>query len=116
MIEDLHWLGVGWPEGIDVGGDRGPYRQSERLHIYRAHAVELMAKGHAQHCSCSADTREADRAAALASGRPPKYVGRCRQIARDEARRRIENGEKAVIRFRVPDNRDVTFNERGSGS
>jgi nondiscriminating glutamyl-tRNA synthetase len=111
MIEDLHWLGLEWTEGIDVGGDRGPYRQSERLHIYRAHAVELMAKGHAYHCFCSADTLEADRAAALASGRPPKYVGRCRQIPRDEARRRIENGEKAVIRFRVPENRDVSFDD-----
>ncbi|MGH8309776.1 MAG: glutamate--tRNA ligase [Steroidobacteraceae bacterium] len=111
VIEDLRWLGLEWDEGVDKGGGHGPYRQSERLHIYRAHAVELMAGGHAYHCFCSAEMLEADRAAALAAGRPPKYVGRCRQLARDEARRRIENGEKAVIRFRVPDNRDVTFND-----
>jgi glutamyl-tRNA synthetase len=111
VIEDLQWLGLDWTEGIDVGGDRGPYRQSERLHIYRAHAVELMAGGHAYHCFCSAEVLEADRSAALAAGRPPKYVGRCRQISRDDARRRIENGEKAVIRFRVPDNRDVSFDD-----
>ena len=54
--------------------------------------------------------------AALAAGRPPKYVGRCREISRDDARRRIENGEKAVIRFRVPDNRDVTFDDVVRGS
>jgi glutamyl-tRNA synthetase/nondiscriminating glutamyl-tRNA synthetase len=111
VIDDLHWLGLEWTEGVDVGGERGPYRQSERLHIYRAHAVELMAGGHAYQCFCSAELLEADRAAALAAGRPPKYVGRCRQISRDDARRRIENGEKAVIRFRVPDNRDVTFDD-----
>jgi glutamyl-tRNA synthetase len=111
MIEDLHWLGLEWTEGIDVGGDHGPYRQSERLHIYRAHAVELMAMGHAYQCFCSAEQLEADRQAALAAGRPPKYVGRCRQISRDAARRRIEGGETAVIRFRVPDNRDVSFDD-----
>jgi glutamyl-tRNA synthetase/nondiscriminating glutamyl-tRNA synthetase len=116
MIDDLHWLGLEWTEGVDVGGERGPYRQSERLHIYRAHAVELLAGGHAYQCFCSAELLEADRAAALAAGRPPKYVGRCRQISRDDARRRIENGEKAVIRFRVPDNRDVTFDDVVRGS
>ena len=111
MIEDLQWLGLDWTEGIDVGGEHGPYRQSERLHIYRAHAVELMSAGHAYHCFCSAEMLEADRSAALAAGRPPKYVGRCRQLPRDEARRRIASGEAAVIRFRVPDNRDVSYDD-----
>ncbi|HWV94344.1 MAG TPA: glutamate--tRNA ligase, partial [Vicinamibacterales bacterium] len=116
MIDDLHWLGLEWTEGVDAGGERGPYRQSERLHIYRAHAVELMAGGHAYQCFCSAELLETDRTAALAAGRPPRYVGRCREISRDDARRRIENGEKAVIRFRVPDNRDVTFDDVVRGS
>jgi len=116
MIEDLRWLGLDWDEGVEKDGEHGPYRQSERLHIYRAHAVELMAGGHAYHCFCSTEMLEADRTAALAAGRPPKYVGRCRQISRDEARRRIEDGEKAVIRFRVPDNRDVTFDDVVRGS
>jgi len=111
VVEDLHWLGLGWDEGIDVGGDHGPYRQSERLHAYRAHAVELLAAGHAYHCFCSPEQLEADRAAALAAGQPPKYVGRCRQIPHDEARARIETGEAAVIRFRVPDHRDVSFDD-----
>jgi nondiscriminating glutamyl-tRNA synthetase len=116
VIEDLHWLGLEWSEGIDVGGERGPYRQSERLHIYRAHAVELMSTGHAYHCFCSAEMLEADRAAALAAGQPPKYVGRCRQIPREEARRRIEHGEAAVIRFRVPEHRDVSFDDMVRGT
>src|SRR5688500_18234414 len=118
ILDDLRWMGLEWAEGIDAGGNHGPYRQTERLHVYRAHAVELLAGGAAYQCFCSAEQLEADRQAALAAGRPPKYVGRCRDIPRDQARRRIESGEKAVIRFRVPDTRrDVVFNDlvRGEG-
>ena len=112
ILDDLRWMGLEWAEGIDAAGDHGPYRQTERLHIYRAHAVELLAGGAAYQCFCSAEQLEADRQAALAAGRPPKYVGRCRDIPRDQARRRVESGEKAVIRFRVPDaRRDVVFND-----
>ena len=111
ILEDLRWMGLEWSEGIEAGGDCGPYRQSERLHIYRAHVVELMSLGHAYQCFCSAEQLEADRKAALEAGRPPQYVGRCRDITRDQARRRIENGERAVIRFRVPANREVVFND-----
>jgi glutamyl-tRNA synthetase/nondiscriminating glutamyl-tRNA synthetase len=111
IVEDLRWMGLDWSEGIDAGGDHGPYRQSERLHIYRAHAVELLSLGHAYHCFCSPQQLEADRTAALAEGRPPKYGGRCRNIGRQDARRRVDNGEKAVIRFRVPENRDVSFTD-----
>lgn len=111
IIDDLRWMGLDWDEGVEQGGSHGPYRQSERLHIYRAHAVELLTKGHAYRCFCSAEQLEADRQAALTAGLPPKYVGRCRTITRDEARRRIEQGEKAVIRLRVPDSRDVVFED-----
>jgi glutamyl-tRNA synthetase len=112
ILEDLRWMGLDWSEGIDAGGNHGPYRQTERLHIYRAHAVELLASQAAYQCFCSPEQLEVDRQAALAAGRPPKYVGRCRGITRDQARRRIEDGEKAVIRFRVPDGtRDIVFND-----
>src|SRR5687768_11077928 len=104
-------MGLDWNEGVEAGGDHGPYRQSERLHIYRAHAVELMSRQQAYHCFCSPEQLDADRQAAVADGRPPKYVGRCRDLSRDEARRRVGNHEKAVIRFRVPEGRDVVFND-----
>jgi nondiscriminating glutamyl-tRNA synthetase len=112
ILDDLQWMGLDWTEGVEVGGEHGPYRQTERLHIYRAYAVELLSSGAAYQCFCSAEQLEADRQQALAAGRPPKYVGRCRSIRRNEARGRIENGEKAVIRFRVPDDhRDIVFND-----
>ena len=102
-IDDLRWLGLNWDEGADAGGAHGPYRQSERLHIYRAHAVELMAKEQAYYCFCSEEQLEMDRYQALRNMQPPKYVGRCRNLSREDARKRIEGGETAVIRFRVPE-------------
>ena len=113
MLDELRWMGLEWTEGVDAGGEYGPYRQTERLHVYRAHAVELMAKGHAYHCFCSTQQLDEDRQAALRAGKPPQYVGRCRNIPRDDARRRVENGEPAAIRFRVPDRqgRDVVFHD-----
>src|SRR5262245_36369827 len=111
-VDDLRWLGLSWDEGPDAGGTHGPYRQSERLHIYRAHAVELMSRGQAYHCFCSEEQLEMDRYQALRNMQPPKYVGRCRNIAADEARKRIEVGEPAVIRFRVPDgDREIAFDD-----
>jgi glutamyl-tRNA synthetase/nondiscriminating glutamyl-tRNA synthetase len=111
-IDDLRWLGLNWDEGADLGGDHGPYRQSERLHFYRAHAVELLSKGQAYYCFCSEEQLEMDRYQALRNMQPPKYVGRCRNISRDEARRRIEGGEPATIRFRVPDgDREIAWED-----
>jgi glutamyl-tRNA synthetase/nondiscriminating glutamyl-tRNA synthetase len=102
-LEDMRWLGLNWDEGPEGGGDCGPYRQSERLHIYRAHAVELMASGKAYHCFCTEEELEMERYRALRAGEPPKYGGRCRHIPAAEARQRIENGEPATVRFRVAD-------------
>jgi glutamyl-tRNA synthetase/nondiscriminating glutamyl-tRNA synthetase len=111
ILEDLRWMRLEWDEGIEKGGDRGPYRQSERLHVYRAHAVELLSAGHAYRCFCLPQQLEADREAARREGRPPKYVGRCRAISSEAARTRIARGESAVIRLRVPEGRDVVFDD-----
>src|SRR5512142_716214 len=111
VLEDLRWLGLEWDEGPDVGGPHGPYRQSERLHLYRSHADDLLARGLAYYCFCSAGQLEAQRQAALAAGLPPRYSGTCRAIPAAEARRRVDAGEAAVIRFRVPEDRDVVFED-----
>ena len=109
ILEDIRWMGLDWSEGVEVGGDVGPYRQTERFHIYRAHTVELLSRGVAYRCFCAPEQLEADRQQALAAGLPPQYPGRCRDIPADVARRRIENGEKAVVRFRVPADREIVF-------
>jgi glutamyl-tRNA synthetase len=111
ILEDLRWLGLDWDEGPDVGGPHGPYRQSERLHLYTSYANELLASGHAYYCFCSADTLEADRQADLAAGRAPKYHGTCRGVSAEQAQRRIEAGERPVVRFRVPEAQEIRFQD-----
>ena len=115
ILEDLRWLGLDWDEGPDVGGAGGPYRQSERLHLYNSYANELLAAGHAYYCFCPAQKLEEDRRKDLAAGRPPRYRGTCRDIAPDEAKRRLETGERAVVRFRVPEHIDVAFQDMVRG-
>jgi nondiscriminating glutamyl-tRNA synthetase len=111
ILHDLRWLGLHWDEGPDVGGPHGPYRQSERLHLYVSYANELIAAGHAYYCFCSAERLEADRRAALANGLPPRYAGRCRALPLARARERVNAGERAVVRFRVPEDRNITFTD-----
>jgi nondiscriminating glutamyl-tRNA synthetase len=111
ILEDLRWLGLEWDEGPDVGGLHGPYRQSERLHLYSSYANELLAGGDAYYCFCSLQKLEAERKEDLAAGRPPRYRGTCRDISADAARARMEAGEKPVIRFRVPESTDVGFDD-----
>ncbi len=111
IIEDLRWLGLHWDEGPDVGGGHGPYRQSERLHLYASYANELMAGGHAYHCFCSPTKLENDRQADLAAGRPPKYRGTCRNMPPDESRARVDAGERPVVRFKVPEQVQVSFQD-----
>jgi nondiscriminating glutamyl-tRNA synthetase len=111
ILRDLRWLGLDWDEGPDVGGAHGPYRQSERLDLYRSYAAELLESHRAYYCFCHQAQLEQDRKAALDAGRPPKYVGRCRDIPLSVARDRIRVGEGAVIRFRVPEDREVTFQD-----
>jgi len=111
ILDDLRWLGLEWDEGPDVGGGGGPYRQSERLHLYTSYANELLAGGHAYYCFCPPQKLEDDRRKDLAAGRPPKYHGTCRSIPPEDARRRLEANERAVIRFRVPEHIEVTFHD-----
>src|SRR5687768_759033 len=111
ILEDLRWLGLDWDEGPDVEGPHGPYRQSERLHLYASYANELIGGEHAYYCFCSPQQLEADRQAMLASGRPPRYAGTCRNLSPEQARARMDAGERPVIRFRVPLETDVTFND-----
>ena len=111
ILDDVRWLGLDWDEGPDAGGLHGPYRQSERVHLYASYANELLGAGHAYHCFCSPTKLEADRQADLASGKPPKYRGTCRGIAPEEARRRMESGMRPVVRFKVPEGGEISFTD-----
>jgi glutamyl-tRNA synthetase len=111
ILEDLRWLGLEWDEGPDVGGPHGPYRQSERLHLYDSYANELLASDQAYYCFCSAAKLEADRQADLAAGRAPRYHGTCRSLPRSEVQKRIDEGERPVVRFQVPAAGEVRFQD-----
>jgi glutamyl-tRNA synthetase/nondiscriminating glutamyl-tRNA synthetase len=101
LLEDLHWFGLDWDEGPDCGGPFAPYRQSERLELYRRYAHQLIDRGRAYYCFCSAEQLEAERQEALKAGRQPKYSGRCRKLAREEAAARLAAGEEAAVRLKI---------------
>lgn len=103
LLDDLKWLGLDWDEGPDVGGPHVPYRQSDRLEIYREHAERLLTEGKAYLCFCSQEELEQDREAAMAEHRSPLYPGTCRGIEPTEAQRRRAAGEAAAIRLRIPE-------------
>jgi len=103
LISDLKWLGLDWDEGPDVGGPYAPYRQSDRLEIYREHAERLLNEGKAYLCFCTDDDLQREREKALAEGGQPIYSGKCRNIDAAEATRRRRAGEMCAIRLKIPD-------------
>lgn len=102
VLSDLKWLGFDWQEGPEVGGECGPYFQSERKEIYREHADRLLKSGKAFYCFCTDEELEAKKEKAKAEGRSPVYDGTCRGISLEEAEKRLAAGEKGAVRFKVP--------------
>ncbi|MEW6281140.1 MAG: glutamate--tRNA ligase, partial [Candidatus Eremiobacterota bacterium] len=95
--------GVSPTEGAGIGGDFGPYVQSERLWMYREHAARLVNQGDAYPCFCTPQDLGAMRERLKAEGRDPMYDRRCRHLDPAEAARRVGEGEKHVIRMKIPD-------------
>ncbi|HET6583633.1 MAG TPA: glutamate--tRNA ligase, partial [Nannocystaceae bacterium] len=103
IFEALHWLGLHWDEGPDVGGPHGPYRQSERTDLYRTHTHELLARGEAYRCFCTRERLDALRKAQVAAKvEHPGYDRHCRDLDPAEAERRAAAGEAHVVRMKVP--------------
>lgn len=96
IFEGLHWLGLRWDEGPDVGGPYGPYRQSERMDTYREAAARLLKEGAAYRCYCTREELAKERAAAEAAGKPYVYSRRC---LNDPPKDRTE----FVVRLQVPE-------------
>ncbi|OAA36339.1 glutamyl-tRNA synthetase [Beauveria brongniartii RCEF 3172] len=88
LLQDLAWAGLSWDEGPDCGGPYGPYRQSERLPIYKEHVQTLLDKGHAYRCFCTPAQLDAQRQTLHEAGRPTHYPGTCRAVDADLSRRR----------------------------
>ncbi|MBT9332556.1 glutamate--tRNA ligase [Paracidobacterium acidisoli] len=103
LIADLEWLGLSWDEGPGVEGPHAPYRQSERLGIYREHTDRLLAEGKAYRCFCTAEELETERQRAAAEHRPQVYSGRCRAVSATDSAARAASGEPFAVRLRIPD-------------
>lgn len=109
LMEDLHWLGIEWDAGPDREDAKGPYRQSERGALYDRYFQALEAQGRVYPCYCTPLELELSRRAQLASGRPPRYAGTCRNLSADERARRSAAGLSATLRFCVPAGERLSF-------
>jgi glutamyl-tRNA synthetase len=103
ILDSLRWLGLNWDEGPDVGGPHGPYRQSERMHIYKDYALELINKGHAFYCFATSEELDQMRAEQMARGETPKYDGRSLKLTPAEVQQKLAAGEPYVIRMKIPE-------------
>ncbi len=115
ILEALRWLGLSWDEGPDVGGPNGPYRQSERLGIYREHADLLVQKGQAYWCTCTSERLAELRKAQMERKENPGYDGRCRDRDAAEVKREIDAGAPAVIRLKTPREGETRFADKLRG-
>jgi nondiscriminating glutamyl-tRNA synthetase len=107
----LKWLGIEWDEGADIGGEYGPYRQTERLDIYQKYVDELLEKGLAYKCYMTEEELEAEREEQRAKHQVPKYSGAHRDLTEEQCSAFEAEGRKPSIRFRVPENKTYTFND-----
>jgi nondiscriminating glutamyl-tRNA synthetase len=115
QLKYLTWLGIDWDESTDVGGEFGPYRQSERNDLYKKYYEELVVNGHAYKCYCTEEELEQEREEQIARGEMPRYSGQHRQLT-DAEREAFENeGRLPSIRFRVPEGKVYRFNDMVKG-
>ncbi len=102
LMSNLRWLGMEWDEGPDIGGPYGPYRQSERKEIYQQYGKKLVELGFAYYCFCTPERLAKVREEKQKRKEPPHYDRTCRSIPLEEARKRIADGERYVLRFKTP--------------
>ncbi len=110
ILDALRWLGLSWDEGPDIGGPHAPYRQSERLPIYREHIDELLSAGHAYRCFCTKERLDAMRAENRDKKVFAGYDRRCREIPDEESKTRAA-GETFVVRMKIPIDGDCVMHD-----
>ena len=115
QLNYLKWLGIDWDESVDVGGDYGPYRQSERSHIYKPYIDKLLEEDKAYRCYMTAEELEAEREEQLKNGQQPKYSGKHAHLTKEEEEAFIAEGREPSIRIRVPKDKTYTFNDMVKG-
>ncbi len=106
LILDLNWAGIDWDEGPDKGGDFAPYRQSERKETYQKYSQDLIKTGNAYYCFCSKESNDD-----IENKNKTGYSGKCRTLDTKESIERVNNGEEATIRFKIPENKTVRFKD-----
>jgi nondiscriminating glutamyl-tRNA synthetase len=111
LLGVFDWLGLSFDEGPRVGGDFGPYVQSERLVTYYHHVERLLAAGRAYRCFCTPEELEAMRSSQIEQGVTPMYDRRCRKLDAETSRRRAEKGEPHVVRLAVPQAGTISFDD-----
>ena len=108
--DSLRWLGLTWDEGPEVGGDFGPYLQSERMDVYADVVAKLLAAGKAYHCYCSQEELDQRREAARTAGQHSGYDGHCRTLTEEQVKAYVDEGRRPVVRLRMPD-RPIVFDD-----
>ncbi|MEC0274411.1 MULTISPECIES: glutamate--tRNA ligase [Peribacillus] len=111
QLKYLKWLGMDWDEGVDVGGEYGPYRQSERNDLYQELYQGLLDKGLAYKCYCTEEELEAEREGQVERNETPKYSGKCKHLTEEEQAELVAQGRKPSIRFAVPAGKVLTFKD-----
>jgi glutamyl-tRNA synthetase len=115
IFDSLRWLGLAWDEGPDVGGEYGPYRQSERTEIYRQHVDLLLANGTAYRSFEPPEELETLRREQLAAKLPPRYNGAARHLSPETVEANLAAGKPCTIRLRVPSEGATTFRDELRG-
>ncbi|MDD9272138.1 glutamate--tRNA ligase [Paenibacillus sp. GCM10023248] len=112
QLNGLRWLGLEWDESVDIGGPYAPYRQMERLDIYKTYLDQLLQSGHAYPCYCSEADLEQERAEQEARGEMGGYSGKCRHLTAEQRAAFESEGRKPSTRFLVPADRVIAFEDK----
>lgn len=115
IFKDLNWLGIQYDEGYGYGGSHGPYKQSERHDVYRHYYEMLINNGHAYPCFCTEEQLQLQRKVQLASGKPPRYNGVCRNLTNQEIKAKLNEGLKPALRYHVPQGKVIRFKDMVRG-